>query len=313
MESRCGMAPILAPDSVGAWRHSVGAGPVSVVAGAFEIFHPGNLRVLREARARAGSICVLLSEEARRGDAIQAQKAEEHLEMVAYLRDADGVAMSPAGQTDEIAAALSPFTLVAGDGDVRPELEPLRRRAARVELVRRLSGCDTPAIRERIAANQLPIPLPAGWDALVQPERHRDPQGIPVTVNGCFDILHIGHLRFLARARSLGGRLHVLINSDASVRRYKGTARPVFPAAFRKLALLSLAMVDAVDVFEEDEPLAALARIRPAVHVKGGTYDAARVRRERELLETWGGRVEYCPLVEGHSTSAYITRARQRE
>lgn len=310
MESRCGMAAVLSPDAVGPWRRAAGAGPATIVAGAFDILHPGNLRTLREARSQGGRVCVLLAaDEDRDAGEVPVYKAPERAEMVAHLRDVDAIALLRQGEADAIAAALSPYIFIDGDSAGRPCMAPLRRLAAQVIQVPRLPGCNTRDIHNRIAANRLPVPLPGGWDALTPRDRPGDTAGALVTVNGCFDILHIGHLRLLAQARAFGARLHVLINSDASVRRYKGATRPVFPAAFRKLALLSLAMVDAVDVFEEDETLAALERIRPAVHVKGGTFDADRVKRERELLATWGGRLEFCPLVEGHSTSSYITKA----
>jgi D-beta-D-heptose 7-phosphate kinase/D-beta-D-heptose 1-phosphate adenosyltransferase len=135
--------------------------------------------------------------------------------------------------------------------------------------------------------------------------------GVPpvrVTVNGCFDILHIGHLRFLAAARAMGGALTVLINDDASVARYKGPTRPVFPEGFRSAALKALVSVDDVVMFAEDEPLAAIAAVKPDIHVKGGSFEPERVRHERELVARWGGRLVGTPLEEGFSTSSYIQK-----
>lgn len=137
-------------------------------------------------------------------------------------------------------------------------------------------------------------------------ELSRAANGRKVTVNGCFDILHIGHLRFLTRARSMGDSLTVLLNDDDSVSRYKGPTRPVFPLAFRRMALLACEMVDEVIPFSGDEPLDVMRSLRPALHVKGGSFQESRVRSERELVESWGGRLECTPLEEGFSTSNYI-------
>ncbi|MCG2659839.1 MAG: adenylyltransferase/cytidyltransferase family protein, partial [Kiritimatiellae bacterium] len=126
-----------------------------------------------------------------------------------------------------------------------------------------------------------------------------------VTVNGCFDMLHLGHVCLLAQARNLGARLLVLVNDDDSVRTYKGAGRPVFPIRFRLHALNALDAVAKAYPFAGDNPLPLLATIRPDIHVKGGSFEETRVREERRLVESWGGRLEIIPLVEGFSTSNF--------
>jgi bifunctional ADP-heptose synthase (sugar kinase/adenylyltransferase) len=85
----------------------------------------------------------------------------------------------------------------------------------------------------------------------------------------------------------------------------------VFPFAFRRAALLALRSVAEVHAFDEDEPLALLARLQPPLHIKGGSRDPARVRHEEELLARWGGKVAFCPLVDGYSTSDYLAQTRR--
>jgi rfaE bifunctional protein nucleotidyltransferase chain/domain len=128
-----------------------------------------------------------------------------------------------------------------------------------------------------------------------------------VTTNGCFDLLHAGHLDILEKARSLGDFLIVLLNSDASVQALKGPHRPIQPEVARARLLLGLRAVDAVVIFDEPTPLAALNRLRPHVHVKGGSFVPEKVAAERALLESWGGTLQHFPLVydgeSGTSTS----------
>jgi len=128
-----------------------------------------------------------------------------------------------------------------------------------------------------------------------------------VMSNGCFDLLHAGHVAYLHQARSLGDRLLVAVNDDASVRRLKGAGRPINPLQRRMAVLAGLGSVDWVSGFAEDTPEALLALVRPDVLVKGGDYAADEVVG-RELVESWGGTVAVLDLVEGCSTSAMLAR-----
>jgi len=127
--------------------------------------------------------------------------------------------------------------------------------------------------------------------------------------NGCFDLLHPGHVKILAGARAACDRLVVGLNSDASVRRLKGEGRPVQDAHARAEVLAALEAVDLVVVFEEDTPLALIERIRPTVLVKGADYSLDQVVG-RELVEAHGGEVVLIELVPGHSTTRMVERTR---
>jgi D-beta-D-heptose 7-phosphate kinase / D-beta-D-heptose 1-phosphate adenosyltransferase len=126
--------------------------------------------------------------------------------------------------------------------------------------------------------------------------------------NGCFDILHRGHIRLLAEARAACDRLVLGLNSDASVRRLKGKGRPLNPAEGRAEVLAALEAVDLVVVFEDDTPLELIERVRPAVLVKGADYKREEVVG-REVVEAAGGHVILVDLVPGHSTTAIVERA----
>jgi D-beta-D-heptose 7-phosphate kinase/D-beta-D-heptose 1-phosphate adenosyltransferase len=130
-----------------------------------------------------------------------------------------------------------------------------------------------------------------------------------VFTNGCFDILHVGHLALLRHAASRGDVLLVAINSDASVRRLKGAGRPLVPEEGRARMVAALECVDAVVTFAEDTPLETLERIRPDVLVKGADYGLDQVVG-RDLVEDYGGQVVLAPLVPEHSTSALVSKIR---
>jgi len=129
-----------------------------------------------------------------------------------------------------------------------------------------------------------------------------------VFTNGCFDILHIGHIRLLEQARRKGDRLIVGLNSDDSVRRLKGPLRPIVPEGERARVLAALSAVDAVVIFEEDTPLRLIETVRPDVLVKGGDYTEDNVVGAREV-RTWGGRLELIPLVGNISTSRLLAKS----
>jgi D-beta-D-heptose 7-phosphate kinase/D-beta-D-heptose 1-phosphate adenosyltransferase len=130
-----------------------------------------------------------------------------------------------------------------------------------------------------------------------------------VFTNGCFDLLHVGHLSLLREAAGLGDVLVLAINSDDSVRRLKGNDRPLMPEADRAALLAALDCVDAVTVFDQDTPLETLEVVRPDILVKGQDYQVHEVVG-RELVESYGGRVELVPLLPERSTSALIDRIR---
>ena len=131
--------------------------------------------------------------------------------------------------------------------------------------------------------------------------------GTVVTTNGCFDLLHAGHVRSLRRCRSLGDLLIVGLNSDASVRSLKGDGRPLVPEEQRATLLANLRSVDYVLVFDELLPNAWLDVVRPAIHCKSGDYVADELP-EAAVVRAAGGRIEILPLEEGLSTSEISAR-----
>ena len=126
-----------------------------------------------------------------------------------------------------------------------------------------------------------------------------------VLANGCFDLLHVGHVRYLQAARALGDALVVGLNSDASVRRLKGPGRPVMPAAERAELVAAVSGVDAVVVFDEDSAEALIARLRPDVHAKGTDYTEQSVP-ERGTVEAVGAQVAIAGDPKTHSTKDLI-------
>jgi rfaE bifunctional protein nucleotidyltransferase chain/domain len=127
--------------------------------------------------------------------------------------------------------------------------------------------------------------------------------------NGCFDVLHVGHVRYLEGARAEADLLVVGVNGDDSVRRLKGEGRPVLPAADRALLVAALRAVDHVVVFEEDDVGDLLRRLRPDVHCKGTDYTVDSVP-EREIVRSYGGRVAIVGDPKDHDTSRLLARIR---
>lgn len=123
--------------------------------------------------------------------------------------------------------------------------------------------------------------------------------------NGAFDLLHVGHVRYLAAARALGDRLVVAVNSDASVRAGKGPRRPIVPESERVELLSHLASVDRLVLFDEPTVAPVLRRLRPAIHAKGTDYTADSVP-ERAVVQAWGGRTAICGDPKDHATTDVI-------
>ena len=128
-----------------------------------------------------------------------------------------------------------------------------------------------------------------------------------VFTNGVFDLLHVGHVRYLAQARALGDALVVAINSDRTVRELKGSNRPIFNQAERAEILAALRVVDYVVVFDDVSPRSLIAELLPDVLVKGGDYNLDQIHG-REEVEAAGGKVISLPFVEGSSTTDLIKR-----
>jgi rfaE bifunctional protein nucleotidyltransferase chain/domain len=158
-----------------------------------------------------------------------------------------------------------------------------------------------------VAGNEIPL--------LAERARWRAEGRVVVWTNGCFDLLHAGHVRSLRAARALGDVLLVGLNSDASVRRLKGPGRPLMPAGERAEILAELACVDRVVAFDEDTPEAVLARFQPDIHCKGIDYAPPHGKPipEAALVEGYGGRIVFLPLSPGLSTTELLRRLRAAE
>lgn len=147
---------------------------------------------------------------------------------------------------------------------------------------------------------------------LLMREQARAAGRVVVWTNGTFDLLHPGHVSSLQQARALGDLLVVGVNSDRSVKAYKGPTRPILNEHERAAMLAALECVDSVLVFDEDTPAEALAKLQPDIHCKGAEYAPPHGRPvpERAVVEGYGGRIEYLPLVPGVSTTDLLNRIR---
>lgn len=168
-----------------------------------------------------------------------------------------------------------------------------------------MASLDSPATR--VLAYQVGLEalaaLRAGWSAAGQRV---------VLTNGCFDLLHAGHVQYLAAARALGDVLIVAINDDSSVARLKGPGRPLQSLEDRSLVLAALRAVDAVVAFDGDTAVDVVRAVRPDVYVKGGDYGrGARRPPEADVAEALGASVAFLPYVEGRSTTGLLRRLRE--
>ena len=169
--------------------------------------------------------------------------------------------------------------------------------------VLRLSHGSLQALQDKIMSRKDAVELARTWRK----------NGFKVGfTNGCFDILHVGHLAILTYSRHNSGRLVVAVNSDASVKRLKGAGRPINPENDRAMVLAALSVVDAVVVFDEDTPLELIEALNPDVLVKGADYTVENVVGAKHVLAQ-GGRVLTCELVPGKSTSRVVNVLRRRE
>ncbi|NLE03059.1 MAG: D-glycero-beta-D-manno-heptose 1-phosphate adenylyltransferase [Fibrobacter sp.] len=141
--------------------------------------------------------------------------------------------------------------------------------------------------------------------ALIKPLR--DAGKTLVTTNGCFDIVHSGHVKYLSDAAALGDILVVGINSDDSVKRLKGPTRPIQSETERTLLISSLKMVDYAFIFYEDDPRTFLEVLKPDIHVKGGDYIPEKLP-EKEVVEKYGGKIVIVPFISGFSTTSIVNK-----
>ena len=149
------------------------------------------------------------------------------------------------------------------------------------------------------------------WNTLLSLRDEWRRQGKTVVwTNGCFDILHLGHVQSLEMARRLGDILVVGVNSDETIRKIKGPSRPIFPVHQRALVISALRCVDYVIVFDESTPEIPLKRLKPEVHCKGVDYAPPHGKPipELETVKEYGGRVEFLPMIDYLSTTEIVRR-----
>lgn len=230
---------------------------------------------------------------------------EGSIHLPAMLREVHDVS----GAGDTVVAALA---LAIGAGAPMAIAASIANIAAGIAVSHRGTAAVTAA--ELVAAAQQQTGL-SGTTKIVSrtaaahmAQRWREAGNRVVFTNGCFDLLHPGHIRLLQRAKAEGDRLIVALNSDASVRRLKGSSRPIQNEDARAFVMASMEHVDLVIVFDEDTPLAVIEEIRPDVLAKGADYTEAQVVGGN-LVRASGGRIVLVPLEPGHSTTAAIVRA----
>lgn len=133
-----------------------------------------------------------------------------------------------------------------------------------------------------------------------------------VFTNGCFDLIHVGHVRLLADSKKLGDILIVGLNSDNSVKRLKGATRPLLDEQDRAEILSALESVDYIVIFDEDTPVATIQALEPHIHVKGGDYDITAVP-EAKIVESYGGQLRTIKIVPGRSTTNIVQKIRSMD
>lgn len=238
--------------------------------------------------------------------------------------DVDGAVALPADGTPPrrvSAAAPAPATRSNGAGDVfaaawtaarcvdaTPDVALTVAQAA-ADVVTRPGGatCGTGALTARLAA-AAPGRMLSHHDLLAVLAEHRAAGHRVVFTNGCFDVLHRGHVAYLRQARALGDVLVVALNSDTSVGRLKGPTRPINPLEDRAGVIGALSVVDLVTAFEADSPVELLGLVRPDVYAKGGDY-TPEMLPETPVVEALGGEVRILDYLADHSTSAIVARA----
>ena len=234
-------------------------------------------------------------------------KGEEPVHIAAYpvkVRDVSGAG-------DTVAAVLA--AMLAANAGFEAAMRAANAAAAVAVSKRGTATVSIPELRARIlpaASLAAEEKVLFDWSMLEERLQEWRRQGVRIGfTNGCFDLLHPGHIKVLTAARGLCDRLIVGLNSDASVRRLKGEGRPVQEAHARAEVLAALEAVDLVIVFEQDTPLELLKRVRPKVLIKGGDYRLDQVVG-REQVEADGGEVVLVDLVPGFSTTELVKRSR---
>jgi D-beta-D-heptose 7-phosphate kinase/D-beta-D-heptose 1-phosphate adenosyltransferase len=205
---------------------------------------------------------------------------------------------------------VSAFALALATGTSTPAAADLAASAAMIAVARAgTTGCTAAELRVHLAARDKLLPA-SDLEALTDNLRRAGKR--VVFTNGCFDILHRGHVALLSRAKALGDVLIVGLNSDDSVRRLKGASRPINRASDRAQVLAALSCVDHIVEFQQDTPMSLIERARPDVYVKGADYTCETLP-EAPLVERLGGQVRLLPYLDDFSTTGIIARIGHRQ
>jgi len=253
-----------------------------------------------------------------------------HLDFLAFTRGEEGISIIEPGRALHVAAVAKRVFDVSGAGDTviatlaaglvagldRLDAVRLANLAAGVvvgkvgtvpiqrnELLEALSAEDALRQASKICSAE---------EILKRAEHWRASGERIVFTNGCFDLLHVGHVTYLERARREGDRLVVALNTDRSVRTLKGPSRPIIPEQERARVLAALECVDAVVLFDQETPLDLISRLRPEVLAKGSDYREDQVVGAQEI-KAWKGRLALIPLVDGYSSSGILKRITARQ
>ena len=271
-------------------------------------------------RADSDSEIIAAAEELARlvdSQAVLVTRSEDGMSLLVKGKDPVHIAAYPvkvrdvSGAGDTVAAVLA--AMLAANAGFEAAMRAANAAAAVAVSKRGTATVSIPELRARIlpaASLAAEEKVLFDWSMLEELLQEWRRQGVRIGfTNGCFDLLHPGHIKVLTAARGLCDRLIVGLNSDASVRRLKGEGRPVQEAHARAEVLAALEAVDLVIVFEQDTPLELLKRVRPKVLIKGGDYRLDQVVG-REQVEADGGEVVLVDLVPGFSTTELVKRSR---
>lgn len=311
---------------------------IGLLFGGFDLFHYGHCRALQEASTQCSLLIVALCSDnwlkTTRGPAYPLCPFRERAEMLLASRYVDYV-VSFQGEPHALISQLKPQKVF--DSNHSSLVNPLREFApssnfsqitlkeideqlatdyALTKISEKIQLSSPPELNSseihagyqpyQEETNGLPIIAPSALSSHIQQWRRN--QSRLITTNGSFDLLHPGHLRYLAQAKALGGTFLVLVNDDESIQKAKGGQRPIFKQLERMSTLAVFSCIDYVIPFSGDNPLYLLDKIQPKIHVKGGSYEPERIAKEKALVESHGGQFQCFELTEGFSSTNLLQR-----
>ena len=290
-------------------------GSVAVVTGTYDLFQPGNLLAIQTAKSNADCVCVVVEpDNVVAGHSSKGRPwrpLDERTSALSFLKDVSMVSSVSLEQAAALFDSLRPYAWITCSERQSSDAYSQAARLAAEETIEitSVSGCSTEEVFASIRANMTPLDIPDTFDPGSIETRQELSRPL-VTVNGCFDILHAGHVTYLEQAAQLGDRLIIAVNDDASVKRLKGEERPVNTMERRMRVLAALDCVDWVVPFYEDTPTRLICRTQPDVLVKGGDNDPDKIPGGDCVREA-GGEVMVMTYVDNVSTTGLIASIRE--